>query len=372
VKGRAPSPSAPWRRALRAAALSAALVLVGFLVVAVVTRPSPPPAGPVFEATAPPPAPGAAETASARRNAQTPDGHSGRTLKAMLEVDAVEADAYAAIPLAPAGEPLAAAPDPQLIETRAGLGLPRIGAGGRRPWQVYARPFDFRDDRPRLVVIATGFGLSRTASESAIVRLPAPVSLALDAYAGDAARWAARARQDGHEVLLALALEPADPLHVDPGPRALLSALSAAENARRLDAVLAAATGYVGVVASGGGAFVADAERLRPILAAVQGRGLMLVDATFATARPAMRLAGTMGLPRVEADLVLDDVPQAAAIDARLGALEAIARTRGVAVGLCGLDPGTLKRLAAWWPGLADRNFTLAPASAAADAQAVP
>lgn len=365
---------APLRRAVVAAALSVGLGLAAFFGLAIGRPPPPPPPpAPAFEADAPPPAAGALAKAAGAKAAGSGAAPAAPPPLAAIEIDAVEADAYAGIPLAPAGEPLPPAPDAQLVETLpGGRSLPKVGSGGRRPGQGYARPFDFRDDRPRLVVIATGFGLSRIASEAALTRLPAPVALALDAYARDGARWAARARHDGHEVLLRLALDSGDAPRNDPGPRALLTTLASADNLRRLEALLAAASGYIGVLAIDGGAFVGDDDALRPVLAFVQSRGLMFVDASFAADRPAMRMAGAMGLPRVEADLVLDAQPQAAAIDARLAGLERIAQSRGVAVGVCGLDPGTLKRLAAWWPGLAERNFTLAPASAAADAQVLP
>lgn len=355
-----------WRRALAAAAIAAGLALIAFLGLAISQRPIERQPSPAFEAAAPPPAPGAVDVAGGDHPTVGPHA------LAEVEVSAVDAEAYASIPLAPAGEPLAPAPDAQLVEAVRGRSLPKVGTDGRRSWQVYARPFDFHDDRPRLVVIALGFGLSHTASEAAITRLPAPVGLALDAYAQDGARWTARARHDGHEVLLSLPLEPADRDHIDPGPRALLTTLGAADNLRRLEALLSAASGYVGLIARDGGRFVNDVESLRPILAAVQGRGLMFVDATFADGRPAMRFAGEIALPRVQADIVLDAVPTAAAIDAQLAALEKIAQSRGLAVGVCGLDPGTLKRLAAWWPSLPERNFTLAPVSAAADAQVLP
>ena len=49
-------------------------------------------------------------------------------------------------------------PDLRLVDASPFGPLPRIGDDGRRPLEVYARPFDRRDDRPRVAVLVTGLG----------------------------------------------------------------------------------------------------------------------------------------------------------------------------------------------------------------------
>src|SRR3546814_18504580 len=69
-------------------------------------------------------------------------------------------------------------PVPQRMQ-KGKLGpLPIIGAYGREPWQVYARPFSKLDKRPRISLVMTRMGISADATESAIRDLPAPVTLA--------------------------------------------------------------------------------------------------------------------------------------------------------------------------------------------------
>ena len=82
-----------------------------------------------------------------------------------------------------------------LIEQSDQGPLPRVGEDGRQPWQVYARPFDQNDARPRIAVIVTGLGLSAAATEAAIKLLPGAVTLAFDPYAPGLEAWIVMARQ---------------------------------------------------------------------------------------------------------------------------------------------------------------------------------
>jgi polysaccharide deacetylase 2 family uncharacterized protein YibQ len=263
-------------------------------------------------------------------------------------------------------------PDPSLIEPGASGPLPRISDDGREPWRVYARAFDSRDARPRLVVIVTGLGLGPVATEAAIQRLPAPVTLAFTPYAEEGERWARMGRRFGHEILLSLPLESTDFPFDDPGPYALLTSLTQEENLLRLEFLLSRFAGYVGVVGVMGSKFNANDGSVRPVLQALRDRGLMYVEGTDSGKSVAPSVATEIGLPRAMADLSLDDVPSKEAIDGQLALLEDIARERAVAVALARPYPVTLDRLTAWAATLDERDLVLVPVSAVADAQFLP
>lgn len=216
-----------------------------------------------------------------------------------LVVTAATTAAYAASPELPAAEPLAPAPDPALIEPGglAGTGLPKIAADGRQPWQAYARPFDRRDGRARLVFIVLDVGLSRAASEAAIYRLPAAVTVAIDAYAAEPQQWAAAARRAGHEVLADLPLQAAPASGEDAGPRALLAAGDDVDNLQRAQAVLGRHAGYTGVLMRGGDGFADGFASLEPLLRDLRRRGLLLVDGVAAEGARLFRLGERAGLP---------------------------------------------------------------------------
>jgi len=270
------------------------------------------------------------------------------------------------------GMSLEEGPDPSLLEPGASGPLPRISEDGREPWRVYANAFDSRDDRPRLVVIVIGIGLERVATEAAIQRLPAPVTLAITPYAEEGEHWARMGRRFGHEVLLSLPLESADFPFEDPGPYALLTSLSPQENLGRLEFLLSRFAGYVGVIGVMGSKFNIDDDSVRPVLLALRDRGLMYVEGTDSAKSVAPLVATEIGLPRILADVSLDDVPSKAAIDGQLARLEDIARERAVAVAIARPYPVTLERLTAWAATLDERGLVLAPVSAVADAQFLP
>lgn len=286
-----------------------------------------------------------------------------------LEVPATSVGAFDAVPPTAAVEPLSEAPIPELLEAVNGRMLPRVGADGRRAWQVYARPFDRKDDRPRVALIIGGLGLSQAATEASIERLPGAVTLAFDTYADETAGWTRRARRNGHETLATLSLQVADFPFRDLGPQTLHAAAPPAANLRRLEDVLADAPGAVGVLAIGGSEFNRTAAAAVPILKAIKSRGLIFVDATPLSGPSLVELAAKLDVPRLHVNVMLDAVPEAAAIDQELARLVAIARDRLVGVGLGRPMPLTFARIQAWAERLDTDGIALVPASAVIGSQ---
>jgi uncharacterized protein len=258
---------------------------------------------------------------------------------------------------------LAPAPDPRLVErTRYGL-LPRIGADGARPSQVYARPAAVRPG-PRVAVVMGGLGIGQSATADAVAKLPAPVTLAFAPYGGDLERAVARARDDGHEVMLQVPMEPFDYPDNDPGPHTLTVRAKPQENMERLHWVMGRFTGYTGLVTFMGAKLTADETALAPILKEIAGRGLLLVD-EGSSSRSLVR----QGPAVLKAQAVLDAVPRAEAIDSELQRLEDQARERGTAIGSASALPLTIDRIVRWTKTLDERGIQLVPLSALAEAR---
>ncbi|HLI21612.1 MAG TPA: divergent polysaccharide deacetylase family protein [Stellaceae bacterium] len=271
-------------------------------------------------------------------------------------------------PAAGAGEAtlLVPAPDPGLIEDTPDGPLPIIGKDGRQAWQVYARPFDAKDPRPRLAFIVTGIGLDQALSQAALDRLPGAVTLAFDPYAGDVKAALANARSLGHETLMGLPLEPLDYPREDPGPLTLLTSLDAGQNGTRLSKLMGEATGYVGVVAIMGSRFDTESQSLMPVLETLKQRGLMVVDDKAPNQSSVAPLAAQLRLPWAAGNTVIDAETDPAAIDQALAGLEATAKRSGSAVGIGALSPALLDRLGPWLGKLDGSGIALAPASALA------
>ena len=151
--------------------------------------------------------------------------------------------------------------------------LPRIAPDGRMPWQIYARPIDPQDKRPRIAIIINDMGLLPDTTDAAIQTLPPEITLAFSPYATDPAHYVFSARNAGHELLLMVPMEPRGFPVNDPGPQTLLTALSDDDNIKRLNQTLGHMVGYVGVTTLSGSRFITSGDRLKPVLAAPEGAG---------------------------------------------------------------------------------------------------
>jgi len=255
-------------------------------------------------------------------------------------------------------------PDPKLIE-RSDLGmLPVVGRDGRRPWRVYARPFSHLDNRPRIAIVVAGLGVSRNATQSVINTLPGAVSFSFAPYADNLRAWIKKSRDAGHEALIDMPMEPLDYPRNDPGPNTLLANAPTDQNIRRLEWALSRATGYVGVATFMGASLAARPKALRPILAELKMRGLMILDTRENPLGHIVEISKEIGLPVAANHLFLDAVPTAAAIEQRLRELEARALKRNEAIALARPLPVTIRTLLQWLPELERRGIALAPVSA--------
>lgn len=263
---------------------------------------------------------------------------------------------------------LAPAPDSRLVErSRYGM-LPKTGADGATPAQVYARP-PGAEPAPKpaghIALLVGGLGISQSGTADAIAKLPGPVSLAFAPYGGELERSVQRARGEGHEIFLQLPMEPFDYPDNDPGPHTLLTGPKAADNLDRLHWALGRFTGYVGIVNFLGGRLTADEAALSPILRDLAGRGLMVID-DGSSSRSLLAASATRAqIPALKVDRVIDTVTRADAIDKELAALEALARKQGVVVAAASALPVTVERIANWARALEERGLMLVPVSAA-------
>jgi polysaccharide deacetylase 2 family uncharacterized protein YibQ len=332
------------------------------------TAPALPPPAAVPEDIAPPTSPAPQEAARPPATAPTPPTPPTPPPPAPIPAPPSMATPETRVPF-PTIDGLAQVPDQGLIERTAEGLLPRVGADGRKPWQVYGRPFDPADKRPRIALIIGGLGQSSAATEAAIQRLPGAVTLAYTAYARNLAQWVDLSRAAGHEVLLTLPMEPVGYPANDPGPHTLLVSLSEAENKARLTWLMSRFAGYSGVVNLMGSRFTTEAGPLKPVLDELNKRGLLFVDSRSSLNSVAGKMAGEIKLPHAVNNRFIDTKAARPEIDKRLEELEQIARSEGVAVGIGAAYPVTIERVAQWVQQLDGKGIALAPVSAVVDRQ---
>lgn len=268
------------------------------------------------------------------------------------------------LPPVPRDPPLAPSPDPALVQMTALGPLPRVGDDGRLPRQVYAKPFNTADKRPRVAIVVTGLGLSAAATESAIQGLPGSVTLAFAPYSPRLNEWIRLARAAGHEVLINVPMEPTNYPAYDPGPQTLLTTLNAQGNLDRLLWSLSRGTGYVGVVDFLGSQFTTSPAHMTPVLKAINGRGLLYLDSNSSPRSVSATVAAKLNLVSAKATLTLDERASRTEIDRRFGELEQRAKRDRRAIGIASPYPVSLERIANWVRQLEARGIAIAPVSA--------
>ncbi|MDE1972721.1 MAG: divergent polysaccharide deacetylase family protein [Hyphomicrobiales bacterium] len=247
--------------------------------------------------------------------------------------------------------------------------IPKIATDGTRPAEAFAvpvKPLPGRPDAPRVALIVAGLGISTSGTAAAITKLPAAVTLAFMPYGADVAHMVARARGEGHEILLQVPMEPFNYPDNDSGPQTLLTSLTPAQNLDRLHWLMARFQGYVGIAGAMGARFTASEQAFSPVLHETAKRGLIFVDDGTNPRSVAGRIAGADNLPFAKADMVLDSVPTPVEIDHALGRLEMAAREHGVAVGISSALPVSIDRIVKWAKAAEARGFLLVPITAVA------
>lgn len=256
-------------------------------------------------------------------------------------------------------------PDKALIEASETGPLPIRAADGRRPFDVYARPWSGARGA-RVALVIGGLAVSQTGTQAAIAKLPAEVTLAFAPQGNSIGRWMQVARQGGHEVIMQVPLEPFDYPNVNPGRNTLTVAATPDENLKNLRWALSRTTNYIGVMNYMGARFSADATAMGPLMAELGKRGLAYVDDGSSARSLAPELALKDGVPFVGGDTAIDAVQDRGAILKKLDGLEATARAKGFAVGIGSAFDLTVDTVSSWVTEAKKRGIEIVPISAVA------
>lgn len=256
-------------------------------------------------------------------------------------------------------------PDKALIEASETGPLPVRAADGRRPFDVYARPWS-GGRGARVAIVIGGLSVSQTGTQAAIAKLPAEVTLAFAPQGNSIGRWMQAARQSGHEIVMQVPLEPFDYPKVNPGRNTLTVAASADENLKSLHWALSRTTNYTGVMNYMGARFSADPAAMEPFMAELGKRGLAYIDDGSSARSLAPDLALKDGVPFVAGDMAIDAVQDRGEILKKLDSLEATARAKGTAVGIGSAFDLTVDTVSSWVVEAKKRGIEIVPISAVA------
>lgn len=261
---------------------------------------------------------------------------------------------------------MAHVPEAALIEKTTSGDLPVRAEDGRRPLDVYARPWSGKRGA-RVAIIIGGLGISQTATQSAIRNLPGEITLAFAPQGNSLLRWAQSARKDGHEILLQMPMEPFDYPANNPGRGTLMADADPEQNLKELRNAMGRITNFTGVLNYMGARFTSEASALQPIVDEIAGRGLMFVDdGTSARSQAASLMTAAKGA-YATGDMVIDDVQDKNEILKKLDQLEASARASGSAIGTGTAFDTTVEAVATWVEEAKKRGVEIVGVSALAN-----
>lgn len=257
-------------------------------------------------------------------------------------------------------------PDRALVEESETGPLPKRAADGRRPFDVYARPWSGTRGA-RVAIVIGGLAVSQTGTQAAIAKLPAEVTLAFASGGNSVGRWMQEGRRKGHEIVLQMPMEPFDYPNVDPGRNTLTVDAAAQDNLLAMRRVLSRTTNYTTVMNYMGARFTADEQALGPVMQELAARGLGYLDDGSSARSRAPELAVQERMPLAIADTQIDAVQDRTAILKKLDELEATARARGSAIGIGSAFDLTVDAVAAWVGEAKMRGIEIVPVSALAN-----
>ncbi|MCP4393574.1 MAG: divergent polysaccharide deacetylase family protein [Alphaproteobacteria bacterium] len=248
----------------------------------------------------------------------------------------------------------------KLLARDGDLIVPSVAADGKKPWSYYARPFDGDVNAPKIAIVITDLGMDETATEVAVKRLPLEVTLSFSPYADNLKKKMARARENGHEVMLNLPIEEIDSAIIDAGPYAVLASKTHKKNQRLINQMLSMTEGCIGFVGVGnllGG----DKEKMQKILKFIRSFGLLYVADNYGNTKEVVD--SILGFPHAVMTVNLDGKHFRDSVDARLEYLTKQALANGEAVGVGSWSPLTMNAIYEWLPKLKENGIELAPVS---------
>jgi len=215
----------------------------------------------------------------------------------------------------------------------------------------------------QISLIMTDVGLSDSDTTRALSDLPPEVALAFSPYSPKLKDWLRQASQAKRETLILIPMEPLSYPLEDPGPQALLTRQSDADNARNLYDILNAADGTMGAMNYMGSGLLEDAKDTSAILQTLKKRSKLFIENPDGGNSTGQDAADATGAPYIEADIAIDDSATDTDIQQQLLALEKIAHERGYAVGIAQPYPLTFNIIKSWAASLDRRGIKLIPPS---------
>lgn len=231
----------------------------------------------------------------------------------------------------------------------------RCGFAGAQTTTFTLTPIAARRRAGNIAIVLDDFGGGGGAIAARFCALQQPLTLAILPNEGQVRALVDQARDNGHEILVHLPMEPEG--GQDPGAGAIQVAHDDAEIRRRVRQALQRIPHARGISNHMGSKATADARVMQQVLAELKTRNLLFLDSRTTVHSVGYQLAIDMDLVAFTRDLFIDEIDDAEAIAGRLWDLAGVAARAGQAVGIGHDREQTLIALAQVLPRLETRGF---------------
>ena len=167
----------------------------------------------------------------------------------------------------------------------------------------------------------------------------------------------------GRQVMVHLPMEPQGYPQANPGPRALMAAMTPEQIGQRTDELLRVVPEAVGANNHMGSRLTESSAAMQAVMAVLKSKGMFFVDSKTSPRSVGLNEARRAGVPTLGRDLFLDNVATTEAIRFQLRKLIRLARERGQAVAICHPYPQTLEALRLEAPAFREMGVEVVPVS---------
>ncbi len=189
------------------------------------------------------------------------------------------------------------------------------------------------DQRPVLAIIIDDFGYDMEMAKK-FLALDVNLTCAVLPHSVYFRQIAQLAKKEGHEVMLHQPMEPNEYPLIDPGPGALLSAMTPDERIKQLNDNLDLIPGISGVNNHMGSKTTTMSDEMNQVFTVLKKRGLFFIDSRTTSATLSLSSARLFKVPFAERDVFIDHVRTESEIQAQVEHLINIAEVHGKAIGI--------------------------------------
>lgn len=216
--------------------------------------------------------------------------------------------------------------------------------------------------KARVAIIIDDLGTD-TAALQDILKLDAPVSIAVLPGVVKSEESALMAGKAGHDVLLHLPMQPKGENVTGLGPGALLAGMDRKTIAATIRKDLSSVPGAVGVNNHMGSYLTEDGEAMSAVMGELKKNRLFFIDSMTSADSVAIHIASEHGVPTASRNVFLDDSSDHAEIKFQFDRMVRLALKNGTAIAIGHPRPATIEVLRQELPGLREKGIEVVKVS---------